>query len=799
MAGVESQAFEARSMESQEEMAQDSWTSPIKPRIQPLTFSFSEAELASDDESSGYDGAENGAAVQQFGVLEDDDHSDSEEEETDITQRIRKLQKQLEEGSSESESESTSEGVMEEGAARVWGIDAPATPALSNELGWAKSEGIAVNLVRSDSDNEASGSEGAANDDEDLRNVWQGLGGDLVQREQRRKELMQFLDTVLHSDGPDNEKVVDVPSNFQALVDGLAKQRKSETPLAWTAARMVGTPEGLQWVRPDSSDSGLVSVSGDASETLSDSASVGTRPLSVNQDPKLQKGFERIEQLDRVLEEKQALAEETARQVYPERYAAQEQKVRSLVAVKLAKRRRRRQAKLRRAMMATGVGSKRVSAGDYVARNMVLGPNARYFTLLPEEEKLVDELLAQSEGEMGDEDASYTTYTSTGFDVEGDEAMQLATVNAKLSALRGQAGYFDSDSFSMDNGSSFLDYSGFGSMSRALPQELGPGSRNDSASVRTVESSKKTSNSTPRNGEGERPTTQRSGVGSETSKASRQGGKQLSSQKRRASSSSAKSVAAPPKFRKSNESDGHSEPASFDAKGEQLRGSTSAGSEASRGAAGAYTQREEGAKKATPADDYLREQRERREAAAKQEEIDRKIRVLRTAEIPATLGAEELAELLEQCRQEQAALEHRDETMRRIATPALSDAPPSGASDASGRSSGRGSNPGSAKPSRKTPEKLADGEKRISQETRSAGRMGSDGAAAAAQAGVAAESARAVSIGDGLTEARLADTNKPVSSIVGLPPAKGAAVVHDTKRVERRPKSADALLTLPAL
>lgn len=376
--------------------------------------------------------------------------------------------------------------------------------------------------------------------------------------------------------------------------------------------------------------------------------------------------------------------------------------------------------------------------------------------------------------------------------------MQLATINAKLSSLRGQAGYFDSDSFSVDNGSFYLDYSGFGSMSRALPQEMGPGSKFDSASVRTVDSSRRPSNSTPRNGEAERPVTQRSGGGSETSKASRQVGKPLSSQKRRASSSSAKSDAAPPKFRKSNESDGQTQPAPLESKGEALRDGTTAGSEASGAVLGAYTAREERAKKATPADDYLREQREAREAAAKQEEIDRKIRMLRTAEIPATLGAEELAELLEQCRQEQAALEHRDETMRRIATPALSDAPPYGASDASGRLSGRVSNPGSAKPSRRTSEKLADGERRTSQEVKSAGRK-SDGAAAAAQAGAAADGGKAVPIGDGLTETRLVETSKPTSSIIGLPPAKGAAIVHDMKRVEKRPKSADALFTLPAL
>lgn len=187
MAGVESQAFETRSMVSHEGLAQDPWTSPTKPRIQPLTFSFSEAELASDDENSGYDEPENGTAGGQFGAPEGSDDSGSDEEDTDITQKIRKLQKQLEERSSESETESTSDAGR---AARVWGVEAPATPALSTEVDWAQSENLA-DLGRDDSPDYASGSDVAGNDEEDVRNVWQGLGGDLVQREQRRKELMQ--------------------------------------------------------------------------------------------------------------------------------------------------------------------------------------------------------------------------------------------------------------------------------------------------------------------------------------------------------------------------------------------------------------------------------------------------------------------------------------------------------------------------------------------------------------------------------------------------------------------------------
>jgi hypothetical protein len=228
--------------------------------------------------------------------------------------------------------------------------------------------------------------------------------------------VLQFLDTVLHSNKSDGEKVVQIPSNFQALVDGLADQRRSETPLAWADAHVVGTSEGLRWAP---SEAGLVSEDADSSISLSGTSLSGTRPRSV--DPKLQKGFERIEQLDRVLEEKQALAEETARKVYPERFVAEEQKAKSMVQFRMAKRRRRRQARLKRAMIATGLRSKRVSVGDYVGRNMVMGPNARYFSLLPEEESLVDELLAQTEVEMGDEDASYTSYASTGFDVDGEQ------------------------------------------------------------------------------------------------------------------------------------------------------------------------------------------------------------------------------------------------------------------------------------------------------------------------------------------------------------------------------------------
>lgn len=380
--------------------------------------------------------------------------------------------------------------------------------------------------------------------------------------------------------------------------------------------------------------------------------------------------------------------------------------------------------------------------------------------------------------------------------IAGDEAMQLAAINARLDSLRGHPGYFDTDSFSSANGSSIFDYAGAGSMSRALPQEMGPGGRSDSISSAPSEGAKKTPNPTPRGETNTRPSTQRSDLESQSSKAS----KPLSSQKRRASSSGPGT-----KFRRSNEGDGDSQADVFDPKGEGLP------SEGRREAFQQFKAREsarksgpvnesnrseylrEDARKTGPVDDYLREQRERREAAAKQEEIDKKIRALRTAEVPAVLGADELADLLAQCRQEQEALKQREEMMRRISTPGFEGSAPS--VDGS-RQKGRSSNGGSSKSSRKssaTNGKVGSGGKEVGSEAgaRNPGRKSE-------QASDVGEF-KAEPIGDGLTEERLVTRNKPTSSITELPPAKGAGAAYDMSKGEKRPKSADALFTLPAL
>jgi hypothetical protein len=394
----------------------------------------------------------------------------------------------------------------------------------------------------------------------------------------------------------------------------------------------------------------------------------------------------------------------------------------------------------------------------------------------------------------------WSTITNKQRCITGDEAMQLAAINARLDSLRGHPGYFDSDSFSMGNGSSIFDYAGAGSMSRALPQEMGPGERSDSISNAPSESAKKTPTPTSRGEMNTRPNTQRSNPESQSSK---QSAKPLSSQKRRASSSGPGT-----KFRRSNDGDGDSQADVFDSKGE---GDLSGGREAFQQFMAREGARKSGpvnesnrseylredARKTGPVDDYLREQRERREAAAKQEEVDKKIRALRTAEVPAALGADELADLLAQCRQEQEALKQREEMMRRISTPGFEGSAPS--VDGS-RQKGRSSNGGSSKSSRKssaTNGKVdSGGKKELGSEAgaRNPGRKSEAGA----QASDVGES-KVEPIGDGLTEEKLKTRTKPTCSVTELPPAKGAGAAYDMSRAEKRPKSADALFTLPAL
>jgi hypothetical protein len=87
-------------------------------------------------------------------------------------------------------------------------------------------------------------------------------------------------------------------------------------------------------------------------------------------------------------------------------------------------------------------------ANDKILRNIKLGPDARYYKLTEEEEELVEQILAQPNpiDDMTNDGCSNTSYVSTGYDFDEDDAKRIAQINAQLEHLELQ--YCDSCSIS---------------------------------------------------------------------------------------------------------------------------------------------------------------------------------------------------------------------------------------------------------------------------------------------------------------------------------------------------------------
>jgi hypothetical protein len=171
-------------------------THPAEPRIQPLIFSFSEEDLASDGEGSEYEEPLSGYALDgRFEASVGSDDSDSDGEGTDIATKIRKLQRKLEGGSSDSETDSGSGLTAHEGNEHSWSPEVPETAHFYQMQSVVPDSGSWKDGIAAEgSGEEDSGSDEASKEGGSGRSLWQGLGGDLAEREQRRKEMMQVDD-----------------------------------------------------------------------------------------------------------------------------------------------------------------------------------------------------------------------------------------------------------------------------------------------------------------------------------------------------------------------------------------------------------------------------------------------------------------------------------------------------------------------------------------------------------------------------------------------------------------------------
>lgn len=171
-------------------------THPMEPRIQPLKFSFSEEDLASDDEGSEYEEPLAGYALDgRFEAPAGSDDLDSDGDDTDIASKIRKLQRKLEGGSSDSETDSGSGLTAHEGNEDSWSPEIPETAHSYQMRSIVPDSGAWKDGISAEgSGKEDSGSDEAPKEGGSARSLWQGLGGDLAEREQRRKEMMQVDD-----------------------------------------------------------------------------------------------------------------------------------------------------------------------------------------------------------------------------------------------------------------------------------------------------------------------------------------------------------------------------------------------------------------------------------------------------------------------------------------------------------------------------------------------------------------------------------------------------------------------------
>ncbi|CAM6065680.1 unnamed protein product [Sphagnum tenellum] len=112
---------------------------------------------------------------------------------------------------------------------------------------------------------------------------------------------------------------------------------------------------------------------------------------------------------------------------------------------------------------------------DHVQRNIRLGPDARFFSLKPEEEALVEQILSQPdpiEFDTTTDGCSTSSYVSTGFDLVGENAKRMAEIDAQLEQFQRQRS--PSSQSDKENSEDASDYVSSGLISQVTtPQDGG--------------------------------------------------------------------------------------------------------------------------------------------------------------------------------------------------------------------------------------------------------------------------------------------------------------------------------------
>ncbi|GMH37304.1 hypothetical protein BSKO_05177 [Bryopsis sp. KO-2023] len=195
-------------------------------------------------------------------------------------------------------------------------------------------------------------------------------------KKEERRDLSVFI-TQLKARQLDGEELVDFPTDYNRIVEKMILEKRDE----------YDSLDG--WLGPRRFEDLPINA-------------LNFKLSTSHPDPKVSKGLREIEELDEELRDKTLEAIIVGRETFPEMWGRLEktrlkrQKQRVDKALKRERRRRRRAARLRRALKKI----ENESNSNFAARNMRLGPHARFYTLTSEEEAVVHNVMRRAAEEL---------------------------------------------------------------------------------------------------------------------------------------------------------------------------------------------------------------------------------------------------------------------------------------------------------------------------------------------------------------------------------------------------------------
>jgi len=435
------------------------------------------------------------------------------------------------------------------------------------------------------------------------------LDARFVEQTDRRTELGQYVARLKSDQDEEGEKVVMFPSDFSALVQELFHNK-------------------VNGDRAADIDAEKRALKGKGSAQDSQEAQ------GSDLDPEMQAAMNKIRKLDRILFEKTQDARAVDREVHAEARAPEEERRQKEREARLAKqqerlanqkKRHKQEARVRRALkeVNSGVMPKDVSLQQL--RNMVQGPMARFFALDLEDEMLVERVLAEdldaaanpfdlpqggppTPSTAGASERSAATTAESAYSA-GEDAARLQEIEARLADFSRQHRWAADGTLEICTSST--------------PRRAPPCNPSDLASV---PASPTHTPAATENGDG---------VEAVNAEPSKQADLLECTTTGCIEGEGAEGVAGLP----------------------TARSESVAESQRSAGSDGSAVRALESAvaKAAGSGDAHLQAQREASAAAAQEEEVDRRLRQLKMAPMPNRLSPQEMASLINECREQQTA------------------------------------------------------------------------------------------------------------------------------------------------